>query len=407
MLASPVLTRLYTPRDFGTLAVYTSFITIIVVMMSWRYELAIPFPENPVVAANLLIVCLVITGVMSLFLGLILYVIGDNLLTTIKAALLRPYLWVLPLGLLGAGVYQSLNYWAIRKKAFDMIAKTKLSQGIGLISTQIGLGLAQVTPLGLLIGDVIGRFGGVSTLARLFWQQDRSVLKHISIDNMWKAMKRYHRFPLFSSFSGLMNSASLQVPPLLFAILYGPDVAGWFSLGQRFIGLPMALIGYAVAQVYLSEASSLTRDDPEAFHRLFRQTVVRLLITGLPLIATIGLGGSWLFLRIFGENWVEAGRYVQVLTLMFITQFISSPISQTLAVLERQRLALIWDAGRLLTVVTGIWYTYVMNWSAFTSISIYGLIMTAFYLILIGLCDLSLKQSKRQFQIHRTTVKLP
>ena len=43
----------------------------------------------------------------------------------------------------GAGTYQALSYWAIRRRAFGRIARTKLSQGVGQVVTQVALGLAR------------------------------------------------------------------------------------------------------------------------------------------------------------------------------------------------------------------------------------------------------------------------
>ena len=71
------------------------------------------------------------------------------------------------MGLLGAGSYQALSYWAIRRRAFGRIARTKLSQGVGQVVTQVGLGLAKAGAPGLLIGDVIGRVAGGGGLAIL------------------------------------------------------------------------------------------------------------------------------------------------------------------------------------------------------------------------------------------------
>lgn len=51
VLAAPLLTRLYTPEDFGLLAVYASLLGLIAVIASLRYELAIPLPTDDTEAA--------------------------------------------------------------------------------------------------------------------------------------------------------------------------------------------------------------------------------------------------------------------------------------------------------------------------------------------------------------------
>ena len=43
---SPILTRIYTPEDFGVFALYISISTIFAVIVTGRYELAIMLPKK-------------------------------------------------------------------------------------------------------------------------------------------------------------------------------------------------------------------------------------------------------------------------------------------------------------------------------------------------------------------------
>src|SRR5262245_57367214 len=143
-LAMPVLTRLYTPTDYGTLAVYSSTLTVLLVVASLRYEVAIPLPRDEPTAASLLVLTFALLGGMATLLSLLVWAWGDAFVATLKVPALRPYLWLVPVGFLGAGTYQTLSYWAIRRSAFTRIARTKLSQGVGQVASQVALGIARV-----------------------------------------------------------------------------------------------------------------------------------------------------------------------------------------------------------------------------------------------------------------------
>src|SRR6478609_3136460 len=54
IVLSPVLTRLYTPDQFGYLSVYTAALTIFGVIAVLGFELAIPLAANDTELANLL-----------------------------------------------------------------------------------------------------------------------------------------------------------------------------------------------------------------------------------------------------------------------------------------------------------------------------------------------------------------
>lgn len=400
VLASPVLTRLYTPEDLGALTVYTSILAILLVVVSLRYEISIPLPDSDSVGASLLGVTLLAVFGMSALIAAGTLVFGGPLVDFVNAPALRGYLWLLPLGLVGAGTYQALSYWAVRKQAFGRIARTKLTQSIGLVFTQIGLGLLTLGPVGLLAGQVVGYTAGSGNLARSAWREDMAVLKTVTLGAMRRAASRYRRFPLLASGAALLNSGGVQLPPLLLAAFYGPQVAGWFGLGQRVIRMPMTLVGQSVAQVYLSEASRLAQEDPPGMRRLFLRTASRLCLTGSLPIVLLGLAGPWLFAFVFGGAWREAGLYVQVLAVMFAVQFAVVPLSQTLNVLERQDLQLAWDASRLVLVVAGLVAASQLGWTATTAILAYGIAMTVAYVILFFLSDAMIRQRLKQAGRH-------
>ncbi len=46
LVSAPLLTRLYTPTDFGVLAVYGSIVSLVAVAASLRYELAIALSRH-------------------------------------------------------------------------------------------------------------------------------------------------------------------------------------------------------------------------------------------------------------------------------------------------------------------------------------------------------------------------
>jgi O-antigen/teichoic acid export membrane protein len=385
VLVAPLLTRLYTPEDFGVLAVYTSTLGILSVIASWRYELAIPLSERDEDAANLLVLSIGIVALMSLLVGLGTWLGGEQIVQWLNAPGLRPYLWLWPIGVLLVGTYQVFNYWAVRKRAFDRIARTKINQGLGAVAIQTVFGLLKLGPLGLLIGHVVGQGAGTTTLAILAHREDKKALHSISFGGVRRMARRYQRYPLLSSFSGLINSVGLQLPAILLASFYGLQVAGWFTLGQRVIGAPMALVGQAVSQVYLGEAAQLARQNPSSLRSLFLKAASRLLLLGLAPLGLLALSGPWLFAQIFGAGWRDAGIYIQVLSLMFLVQFVVVPLSQTLNILERQDWQLGWDIGRLLTVTGTLLIARMLGWLPSWAIAAYSMAMLISYIALFGL----------------------
>jgi O-antigen/teichoic acid export membrane protein len=397
LASAPLLTRLYTPADFGVLAVYGSIVSLVAVVGALRYELAIALPEDDESAANLLLLALILVMLISLLAGLGVWLLADQLVRLVNTAALKPYLWLVPLGVLGTGIYEALTFWAVRKKAFTTIARTRFTQSAGQVLTQTILGLLKLGPVGLLLGQVVGKTGGSGTLATLAWKHDRESIKRISASGMCRAALRYRRFPMLSSSTAVLNYSGLYLPPILLAAFYGPQVAGWFLLGQRVIGLPMMVVGKSVSDVYMGEAAQLVRTDPHALERLFTKTAKRLTLIGAPPLLVLGLIAPWVFALVFGEGWREAGVYAQLMAVAFLAQFVTTPLETTFAVTERQDLGLARHTIRLVLVVGSLSLAHWARWGPVVAISLYSAGMFVTYMNILVLGKRALRSKQREW----------
>jgi len=341
VIVSPVLTRLYSPEDFGALAVYASLLSLLVTLASARYDTAIPLPEDKETAVSLLVVSLGILLLTTLLTGLATMLFADRLVIWLNCPGMRPYVWLLPLGILGGGAYQALSFWALRRSEFSVLARTRLSQTSEMVAAQVGLGMLRVGPLGLLLGDVIGRVGGVIALLRFVWTDCRDA--HVTVESMRKAMVRYAKFPLLTSFAALLTAAGTQVPFLVLSKYFGAATAGLYSIASRVLGAPVTLVGQAVGQAFFAKAAILSRN-PARLSDLTERTGLAMLALGLPIFGPVALEGPNLFGAVLGEKWRTAGVFAQILSPWFLLWLVSRPLSNLLTVREWQGTTLTYSA---------------------------------------------------------------
>ncbi|MDP9963016.1 O-antigen/teichoic acid export membrane protein [Variovorax paradoxus] len=377
ILALPLLTRLYTPVDFNLLAVFASILSLLSVVACLRLEIAIPLPENDEDAVNLLAVALCLCSAVAVLTALVVWQLPAQIAVLIGQPALSPHLWLLPLGVWLAGSYAALQFWSTRKKRFGAIAKTRMSQAIAGAGSQIGLGLAQLTPFGLLLGQIISSGAGLLGLGRDALRDDRSPVKKINWAGMRQMTRTYDQFPKYSTFEAFANSASTQLPVIVIAALsMGPE-AGYLILAMRAMAAPMGLIGNAVSQVYLSRAPEELRAGRLANFTL--QIIGGLAKSGVGPLIFAGVVSPLAFPLIFGHEWLRAGELVAWMTPWFILQFLASPVSMTLHVTGNQRAALnLQIFGLVLRVgavgIAGRWMsTHVVEIYAISGFLFYGL----------------------------------
>jgi len=368
ILAAPILTRLYTPEDFGALGIYASLLGILCVVASLRFEQAIPLPRSDRVASNVVILALAV-GVASSVLVLVCTVaLAPMISRQLNIDIDRYFVYLLPLGVLLATTYQVLYCWALRKGSYKPIAQATIVQGSGATATQLTLGAFGAGSLGLIIGQVIGQSAGISNLLRVFRNGWSGVLDGNPPRSLSRVARRYRRFPLVFTWSALLNSIGLMGPALLIASFYGASVVGWYALVQRVLGAPITLLGRSITGVYFTESARLAREEPKELASLFLRLLKKLVLIGCGTIIPIGLLSPYAFPLIFGEAWAEAGRYALILVPMIFLQFVSSPFGVTLTVLERHDLALLRELIRLLSLGSVLLFVGLRGLSAETAI---------------------------------------
>lgn len=382
ILASPLLSRLYDPSDFGLFATYFAVVSLLTPAVSMRIPLAIVVPKLDAEAHDIVRLVLVTTlGGVVLLEGLV-WLVGPDLLATLNAAGLRGLLWLAPIAAFLGANQESASYWAIRHERFGRVATTRGLMGITKASSQVAMGFVKgISVMGLILGDLVGRVVAIVAL----WFRGGLSLRRASESSLVTLAKRYKSFALFSGPAAILNSTGRQLTPLLIAAYFGMEVAGWFGLAQRVVAVPLALLGQAIAQVYIGAVGRLAREDPKALLRLYRRISLKLLLIGAVPLGLVAAGGPPLFELVFGPEWGEVGVYVRLLIVMYIIQFVVFPLSQTLNVLERQSWQLAWDAVRVAAIAIAVITTAVNGAGPRATLVAFGSVMAASYLALFVL----------------------
>lgn len=377
--SSPILSRIFSPEDFGIMALFAAVVGFGVIGAAGSYELAIPIPEEDERAVALFRLSLLLNVAIAIAVGLV--AIGLAILPTTWPFLeeLRPYVLLIPVAMIAGGIFQTMTSWSVRRRTYAAMSWSQVWQSAAQVVSGIALGLAAVRPLGLMIALVIGRCAGVATLFFRSIRSDRHVLASSTMATARAALHRYRDFPRFSLFVRLISQLGLSLPAILFVALYDPVVAGLLALTMRIIAAPMQLIGQAVGQVFLGEVSNLLRTDREAAAALTRRTSIRLALLAGPLIAVVAVVAPAAFGLVFGAEWREAGTFVRLIAPMAFMQFLTTPIAQILTILERQRLQLVLHTLRLLLAGTGVIASRSLGANAEVALFTYSISMAVMY----------------------------
>lgn len=383
VLALPVITRLYTPEDFSVLAVYAALLGMIGVVACLRFEIAIPLPSDDFEAANLMVLGLFFTTVISGLVFLLVVLVPEQIANGLGQHTLQAYLWLLPVGVWLTGAFGCVQYWATRRKQFSDIAQTRMAQSMGSVLAQVLMGwMTKTGPLGLLLGQVTSSGAGFIKLGKVAWSDMQAHKQHITRETLRTSFRKNSQFPKFSIFESLANVGTVQIPIIIIAAsAIGPE-AGFALLAMKATAVPMGLIGGSISQVYLSCASDELRAGklPE----FTKKIAVGLMGAGVGPLICIGIMASDLLPLVFGAKWGRAGEIVSWMTPWFILQFLSSPLSMVLHVTGNQRLAMLNQGwGLVLRVGMTTWAAIYINEYIVEIYSLSGLLFYLGYFFIV------------------------
>jgi O-antigen/teichoic acid export membrane protein len=355
LLLSPVLTRLFTPEEFGRLSVYNSVLGLLTTIASLGFELAIPICLGDRECANLLALCGIVLAATTGLVGIVSWLIPLRALDLLSIGSLASYRYLLPVGLVCLGGYYIMRGVATRASAFSSIARTRISQGLSGPFSQMLLGVLGAGTPGLIIGYVIGQSSGTLLLFSRFVLGQREWMRHVTWRQIAAVGRRYIAFPLFSTWARLLDEAGGGlILFVLFAAFYSPAISGFMFLSERIIMRPMMIISTSLLQVFTGEAGRSASENPAQLRRRFLQVVPLQLLLATTWILAANLVAGWVFPRLFGAAWANAIPYLRALSLAYLLQIVLHPVSGTLQLLELQAMAAVWQACRLVLVVIAV-----------------------------------------------------
>jgi O-antigen/teichoic acid export membrane protein len=335
---SPILTRIYTPEDFGVFALYMAIASIIAVVATGRYELAIMLPKKDEDAINIVALSIIISFFVSLVSLMIVFIFNAQITHLLGNPEISDWLYFIPMTVLLTGIYQSFNYWSNRKKQYKRLATSRVIQSGTTATTNLGMGFNGFGSSGLILGGVLGQAVATAILGKLIWKEDNHRLNQLKKLKIFALIKKHKKLPIFNLPNAIIDGFRLSGISILIAKFFTTATLGQFSLAWKMVQTPMSLIGGSLSQVFFQKVSSSKKSD---LHRIVIKFILQASIVAAPIFLLIYFFAVDIFLFVFGENWKLAGEAASVMTPWLFLNFMSSPMANIFIVLNKQEVVLL------------------------------------------------------------------
>jgi len=348
---TPIITRLYTPAQFGVLSLFLAFFGFWSATLSLRYEYALLIAKNDAEShivhyfAVIVVVAMCVLGLPILWGLRHTGVLGFYLLpawSTLVAVLI----------LLGHGIFMVYRLWALRAGAIKQITRASIARSSANAVTRIVLGMLGGGVAGLFVAEFVGAWSAMLELmhkVRAHFIPSRPL--RFTRAEIFSVAKRYMKFATLETPSTWVNQLTLTLPVPMIASLHGGSAAGWFGLARMIGAIPNAQIGRAIGDIFTAELAAAVRTGERArAYSLFRKTLGKLTLLGIAPFVLLGVFSPILAPIILGRDWAEVGWIIAAITPWLYMELIVGPMTGLLFVLQAQEYKLLYDLLSLTTI---------------------------------------------------------
>lgn len=339
--ATPILSRLYTPADFGLVALFAAVSGIMGTALTLRYETAILLPKEEGESVAIVLLSMTLALVLGGLVSIAAWLSPEDFKAMIGIAQLGVWLPITAFAATASAVVATGTMWLNRQRAYKKMAQLRITQSGVAILVAIVLGLT-----GLSTGLIVAQILALLVVITVIIVYIMPLLKQWEPHTLTTVARKHLSAPKFLLPTALLDVLTMQLPVLLITAWYSTEAAGQFSMAWRILALPITLIGGAIGQVFFQCFSQIWPNISAARKLLFKTWMVLGLIGLLPMVLLMAFGES-IFLLVLGDAWRESGTIAALIAPMLFTMLISSPTSSTFLVLGLQKYSLIFGIAVL------------------------------------------------------------
>lgn len=374
---SPILTRIYTPEDFGVFALYMAIASIVSIIATGRYEMAIMLPKKDSDAINIVILSILISFFISFISFFIVFIFNSQITSLLNNPEISNWLYFIPITVLLTGSYQSFNYWLNRKKQYKELSTSRVIQSGTTVTTNLSMGFNGSGSSGLIVGGLIGQSVATMILAKMVWSDDQEKVKDIKKLKIVALANKYIDYPKKSSIGALFNALAYQGEIILLSIFYSSHLLGLFYFVNKFINIPKQFLSTSIWQVFLSNTGNHIEYVFSA--KFFKQKKI-IVYSTVPMIYGIFIYTD-LFIFIFGEDWKNATVFIAPLIVAMNINFIVASFSLFL-IINNPKAEMIFNIFLALLKVSSIVLSYIVWKNIFYTIIVFSLVQFIMFYIL-------------------------
>jgi O-antigen/teichoic acid export membrane protein len=334
----PILSRLYSPHEFGLFYSFTGIAQIACLISTLKYEKSIILPEDEKKGDVLALLTLIITCISSIIMMLLIFILKS---LNIYLGAIQDYIYLIPLSSIVYALTSILILWFQRKEKFFLISIINITMITLIMLSSVIIGYFKIINNGLIISYVLGCLLLIIGIVTLCYKKFINIFKLIEIVDLKNSFFKYIDFPKYYLAYDLLLSGIGFIIPFLIASLFSEQDCGMYSMAIRILNVPYIIISISVSNVFLVNAKKEFQKN-NSFGQLYLNTLKKLFVLGLVIYSLGFIIGGRVISIVLGTQWEGIQPYVQVISIVAFFEFVAYVFrANTYIIVQKQKIGLI------------------------------------------------------------------
>lgn len=371
ILLTPIISRIFQPEHYGVAVFFASICGLTGSVATLQYQRASLLAKDERDVLLLLILPVRLLGVTALlaYTGFVIFHLAGLPLPFEET--LGNWIWLFPAGTFLTGVCAVLSVALVRSKEFYTIAIASVGQASTMGLSRIAFGaLFGSSVWGLITGYTISLVSQLALLRGKTHNALKLIKGRASLSSLRATAVEYRDFPIYSMPAGFVGMFSDKLPIFVFATMFAPEIAGFYAMANRLARAPIVMVSTSIRRVYMQRIAQISNHGGP-IRQIHTKVTIGILLLGLVPFGILMIYGREIMVFILGENWTQAGLYVQILVPWYFATWVNSTTQPVLTVRRKQPLFLYMQIALLVGRVACFAAAYLLFISVETTLELF------------------------------------
>lgn len=353
----PVLTRIYSPEEFGLLATLIGITVIVTILASGTYEGAILISKSKEEAADIVSFTLARALFVLFFVSITLFLFRHDLSRILNEPRLANWIIVIPIISMTTLCFNLYNEWCVTFKYYKNLAINKVTNTSSIAIFKVLFGLPISSLNGLILGDLLGKTLTAVVCVKRAIRFDGIFLLKSSRSSWGIIRKKYKQFIHYYMPDQVINNISGYIHVFFISAFFNSYELGLVSISLTLLTVPVSVISAAIKDVFRQRANEEFKANGNC-RRIYLKLLWPLTTFGLLISLCLYFILPDLFRVALGEEWMKAGIYSRFLLPLFFTNFVSMSLGGVFIVVGKLKVSMYWQIFSLTTAFLALFLGY-------------------------------------------------